>query len=548
MKELPPSAGAANTLWRVSLPDCDAILKVRADPGWDVKREAWALRQAGARSTPELLATVRIQDLMERAIRRRDLDTACALDGGLGDLLLLRWCPGHLTSSAISDAGMASVGRAIADLHVRRPRSGPRSLLPSSPRALSALARDLVQQVSDRELLPSTGLARVQRAATAARRHLETTVRATTWHRVRTLCHGDLRWHNMLLQGSRVWLLDLEHAGIGDPALDLALMACRTPLSSHDELRVLDAYLACTRAPGLLDRYFGLKPLVGVVAALAGVIDLADLRDGARCAAPDPRAHLQQRAPLVAAELGAALERALGRPTPALRLRVTASRRPVLTAPGPIAIDGTAASQCSPLARRLAEITHWAHVDTGALYRYAALLAWSLGLHSRRTAHCQLLVRRFLDSGVRASADGAILVHGQRLEAVLQSTAVEMRVAAWAALPELRAAVQSLLRPWLHTRRAIVEGRDVGAVLLPHAPLKVFVDGPRAERAARLAARTGYALTRAQALLAERDARDRARAVAPLREGPGSLCLRIRDGAVEAAATTVLDALLRLSC
>ncbi|MFN2382635.1 MAG: (d)CMP kinase [Gemmatimonadota bacterium] len=200
--------------------------------------------------------------------------------------------------------------------------------------------------------------------------------------------------------------------------------------------------------------------------------------------------------------------------------------------PGPaaapvIAIDGPAGTGKSTTARRVAAQLGWTHVDSGAFYRVAALLALrhghALGDETGRAA---------LRAALFAARIGHQAVGGQLhtwlgeedVTAALRSPAVTRVVSEVAADAALRAIVNGALRRQVGGRPAVVDGRDIGTVVFPDAILKVHLDASLEERARRRAREAEPAERAADPAvlasyaqsLAERDRADRERATAPL--------------------------------
>jgi len=195
-----------------------------------------------------------------------------------------------------------------------------------------------------------------------------------------------------------------------------------------------------------------------------------------------------------------------------------------------IAIDGPAASGKSTTAAAVAGALGWMHLDSGALYR---ALTW-------------VAVERHLEdpAAIKAAAEALhvrLVRHGSHLdvhldgvddvEAAIRSAAVNARVPSLAALPALRAWVNARQRGAIAEFGALViDGRDIGTVVAPDAPLKIFLTATAAERARRrLLQRDGAVdpllLAAETARLEERDRIDGARAAAPLRQAGDAVAL-----------------------
>ena len=186
-----------------------------------------------------------------------------------------------------------------------------------------------------------------------------------------------------------------------------------------------------------------------------------------------------------------------------------------------VAIDGPAASGKGTLARRLAERFGLAHLDTGKLYRAAALLALDDGANPADAAAAEAAARRVTSTLL---ADPRLL--GEKVAGA--SSVV-------AAIPEVRAALLAFQRdfaahPPASTKGAVLDGRDIGTAVCPDATVKLFVTASPRARAARrlkeLRQRGGAAIYgRVLQDMKERDARDSRRRVAPLAAAPDAVTI-----------------------
>ena len=179
---------------------------------------------------------------------------------------------------------------------------------------------------------------------------------------------------------------------------------------------------------------------------------------------------------------------------------------------GPIvAIDGPAGSGKSTVARELADVLSVPHVDTGALYRAVALACLRAGIDPDDGEACgdvarSIEVRRF---------DGRTWLDGEDVEDDIRTERVSDLVSRVSGHPDVRDAMTPLQRT-AAAAGGVVEGRDIGTVVLPHADLKVFLTASVDERARRRAEQLGVDVDEVRATMAERDERDSGREVAPL--------------------------------
>lgn len=153
-----------------------------------------------------------------------------------------------------------------------------------------------------------------------------------------------------------------------------------------------------------------------------------------------------------------------------------------------VAIDGPAGSGKSTVARALAGRLGVAHVDTGAYYRAATLLALRAGVDlSRGQAIATLLADARIDR-----RRGRTLLDGDDVEDDIRGPAVTAAVSAVSAHPSVRAALVELQRREA-SEGAVVEGRDAGTVVVPDAVLKIWLTASPRERATRRARELGAA-------------------------------------------------------
>ena len=189
------------------------------------------------------------------------------------------------------------------------------------------------------------------------------------------------------------------------------------------------------------------------------------------------------------------------------------------TTPRVIAVDGPAGAGKSSASRGLAARIGFAHVDTGAMYRAVGVLAAERGVDPDDGAALGELVRNLhfqLDPQARLLADG------RDLEAAIRSPEAGDLASRVSTHPAVRERLVAAQRGFASARGLVMEGRDIGTVVFPDAPLKFYLTASPAVRAARRAAELrarGNAVDEAALArdLAARDRRDAGRAHSPLR-------------------------------
>lgn len=202
-----------------------------------------------------------------------------------------------------------------------------------------------------------------------------------------------------------------------------------------------------------------------------------------------------------------------------------------MTPPRVVAIDGPAGSGKTTTARAVAQALGFAHLDSGALYRAVTLTA--LDLNPEAGATPVLAAAEQARIGLVWAGDQfRPEVDGVDVSKAIRSERVTHQVSAIAALPAVRDWVNQRLRAAAatHPVGVVLDGRDIGTVVFPDAPLKVFLTAAPEERAKRRLSQEGRVLDRASVgrasrQLQSRDSADSTRAVAPLKPAPDAVVL-----------------------
>jgi cytidylate kinase len=169
-----------------------------------------------------------------------------------------------------------------------------------------------------------------------------------------------------------------------------------------------------------------------------------------------------------------------------------------------IAIDGPAGAGKSTVARGVAQALGLTYLDSGAMYRCVALAALGAEADTGDGAVLGELARG-LEIGLDESR---VLLGGEDVSERIRSPEVSEAASRVATHPQVRAAMVERQRALIANGGYVAEGRDIGTVVSPDAPLKVFLTADDEERARRRAAETGEPLERVAAEQRRRDARD----------------------------------------
>ncbi len=178
-----------------------------------------------------------------------------------------------------------------------------------------------------------------------------------------------------------------------------------------------------------------------------------------------------------------------------------------------IAIDGPAGAGKSTVARGVAAALGFTYLDSGAMYRAVAEAALRAGVELD-DPEAVARIARALEIEL---AGTTVLLSGEDVSARIRSAEVTAAASRVSVHPGVRAAMVERQRSLIERGSYVAEGRDIGTVVSPDAPLKVFLNAAEDERARRRAAQTGEPASAVLAAQARRDARDRDREHGALR-------------------------------
>jgi CMP/dCMP kinase len=184
-----------------------------------------------------------------------------------------------------------------------------------------------------------------------------------------------------------------------------------------------------------------------------------------------------------------------------------------------IAIDGPAGAGESTVARAVAKALGFTYLDSGAMYRCVALASLELRADVDDPGAMEALAR-----GLAIELDGAgVELDGRDVSAAIRSPRVTEAASRVSVHPGVREAMVDRQRRLIESGSYVAEGRDIGTVVSPDAPLKVFLTASEGERARRRAAQTGEEQTAVLAAQRQRDERDETREHSALRPAPDAI-------------------------
>lgn len=195
-----------------------------------------------------------------------------------------------------------------------------------------------------------------------------------------------------------------------------------------------------------------------------------------------------------------------------------------------VAIDGPAGAGKSTIARRAAERMQFVYVDTGAIYRTVGFAAFSRGIALTEPAAIAAMLPELALCLKWQDGLQHTLLNGEDVTARIRQPEISTYASVSAAIPEVRAFLLNTQREIAKTHSVVMDGRDIGTVVLPDADVKIFLTASAEVRAKRryLELREKAAPDTYEEVLSdmiERDRRDTTREIAPLKQAADAVLL-----------------------
>ena len=211
-----------------------------------------------------------------------------------------------------------------------------------------------------------------------------------------------------------------------------------------------------------------------------------------------------------------------------------------------IAIDGPAGAGKSTIAKRVAKALSYIYVDTGAMYRAMALYLHRNGIDAGDTEKIAAACTGADISIEHRDGEQVVLLGGENVNPYLRTQEVSAMASRSSAVPQVRTRLVELQQELAAAQNVVMDGRDIGTVVLPDAQVKIYLTASVEVRARRrfleLQEKGEPAvLEEIAAEIAERDHRDMTREVSPLRQAEDAVLVDTSDMGIDEVAERILE-------
>jgi len=212
-----------------------------------------------------------------------------------------------------------------------------------------------------------------------------------------------------------------------------------------------------------------------------------------------------------------------------------------------IAIDGPAGSGKSTVSKLVARRLNLLYLDTGAMYRALTLKMMKSGVDPEDTASIIKIIHKTkINLTVEPGQDPRIFLDGEDVSKEIRTPEVTQMVKYSARIPEVRKHMVEIQRSIAGREGAVVEGRDIGTVVLPEASFKFYLDAAEEERSMRRFKElkemgTDVSLSEIKADVKSRDASDMSRKVAPLKKAEDAVCIDSTEMSIDEVVDRILS-------
>ncbi len=211
-----------------------------------------------------------------------------------------------------------------------------------------------------------------------------------------------------------------------------------------------------------------------------------------------------------------------------------------------IAIDGPAGAGKSTIAKKVAKELGFIYVDTGAMYRAMALFFIRQNVKPEEQEKVETLCRQAKITICYKDGQQLVLLNGEDVTGLIRQEEVGNMASATSAIPQVRAQLLSLQQDLANSENVVMDGRDIGTVVLPDAQVKIYLTASAKVRAARRClelTQRGEAADEAviEAQIIERDQRDMNREISPLRQAQDAVLVDSSEMNIEEVVEKILE-------
>ena len=211
-----------------------------------------------------------------------------------------------------------------------------------------------------------------------------------------------------------------------------------------------------------------------------------------------------------------------------------------------VAIDGPAGAGKSTIAKLVAKEKGYIYVDTGAMYRGLAIHFLDKGIQPQET---EKVIEACKDAEVTIAYEDAVqhvYLNGKDISSRLRNEEVGNMASVTSAIPEVRKKLLELQQNLAKTQNVIMDGRDIGTNILPHAQLKIYLTASVETRAKRRFLEQQekgdtHTLEEIEEEIRDRDQRDMSREIAPLRQAKDAILVDSSDMTIEEVVAKITD-------
>lgn len=215
-----------------------------------------------------------------------------------------------------------------------------------------------------------------------------------------------------------------------------------------------------------------------------------------------------------------------------------------------IAIDGPAGAGKSTIARKTAAELGFIYVDTGALYRTVALAVLQNGISTTDAAAVESALSEFQIELKFQNGEQRVFLNDADVSDEIRSSKVSMAASTVSAIPAVRQFLFDLQQEIAHKNDVIMDGRDIGTVILPNADVKIFLTATAEDRAKRrydqlLQMGTVVNFDELLEEIKQRDYNDSHRDIAPLKQAPDAILVDTTGNTLEESIALLHELILK---